>query len=473
VSPVLALGAQPECFEVIPGGRSKDFAMRPWKIILSAAISAIIGAAAVLRFGLSPMPGEVGPLLSRLPAAALMLIGVYALVGTVLTAGGLIATAVNLRRGLGRTDATSQAAAALEWIAAFDATALHALVPRPVGALPKSGRRGTTILLDARFDPRIARAEASRVYYLWLARTHALSALVGLAAIAALGFAQSQGGVSFLPQIPTGSAALVLAGLVLLAPLGRFAIDVTIDPLIDAMSRLPWEQADAGQLRYALDLLGSARNDATSGRSVAGIPSEAPERFAAAIEDGGRVLAAAGERLSAVAETLGAATRSSSDAVKSVFRDAASIAESRRAERAAFGALQAAVEALTAELQRDTAAERLAGILAEDRHAIADAVERIAASTDAIGVSTRASGEALQATLRESVLSLRNGAAADDAGATELRALQGAVEALTAELQQIAALFGAPRAASAPATSRGAAAAPDIGRELRKLLQEI
>jgi hypothetical protein len=446
--------------------------MRPWKIVLASAVVAICAAAAMLRPGLAIVrPDAVVPwLLPRLPALGLTLIAVYALIAIISSAGGLIAAALDLRRDLLRTDALSQAAAALDWIAAFDATPLRALVPRPVGALPKSGRHGTTILLDVRFDPREARAEAAHVYYLWLARTHSLGALVGLAAIAALGFAQGQGGLPFLAdRIPIGPAVLVLFGLLLLVLLGRYAIDVTIDPLVDAMSRLPWEQVDAGRLRHAVDLLETARVDAvTSGRSLAGIPSELPERLVLALEDSGRALTLASERLSAAAETQGFATRSAVERLEATLRESVNSTRSWEnsgdAGGAQIAALQASVEALTAALERGAAAASPAGGLDQDRYALVDAVERLSATAETQGTATRSAIEGLEAAMRELALSAGTASESSGAGIDEL---QAAIEALTGELRQFSALIGAARESSRAANPA------DVGRELRKLLEEI
>jgi hypothetical protein len=451
--------------------------MRPWKIVLSAAVAAICAAAAILRPDLSAVSSDsvVPLLLPRLPVLALASIAVYALAAVVASAGGLIAAAVDLRRCLDRGDAVGQAAATLDWIAAFDATALRGLVPRPVGALPKSAGRSTTILLSNRFDPQAARTEAAHVFYIWLARTHALGALAALAALGALGFAQQQGGAPFLPgKIPTGSAMLVLAGLLLLVLLARLAIDVTVDPLIEAMSRLPWEQVDAGRLRYAVELLETARIDAvTSGRSLAGIPNEVPERLAVAFEDGNRALAAVGERLSTAAEVLDAATRSSRDALDRILRETRSIARhGGDGSGAGTAALQAAIETLTAELRKGAVAGRGVGSLEEDRRALADAVERLSAAADAVGAAARSSSDTLSAALRETAPSART-ATEPGAGAASIEALRAGVEALTAEVQQLTALFGAARGASPAADAAAGRAAADLRRELQQLLAEI
>jgi hypothetical protein len=445
--------------------------MRPWKIVLLAVIAAIGVVAAIFRPDLSAVPtgGGVALLLPRLPALALTAVAVYALVAVLASAGGLIAAAVDQHRRLGRIDAVRQAAAALDWIAAFDATPLRALMPRPVGALPKSAGGSATILLSHRFDRREARAEAAHVFYIWLARTHAVAALAGLAAIAALGFAQQQGGAPFLPgTIATGSAVLVLAGLLILIVFAWCAIDVTVDPLIDAMSRLPWEGADAGRLRYAVELLETACIDAgTSGRSIDGLPNEVPERLAAALEDGNRALSVVAERLSTAAERLGAATRSASGALERILRETRSIARQGGENGAGVGALQAAVEALTAELRQGAAAGGGVDAFEEDRRALAEAAERLSAAADAVGAAAQSSNDALAAALRETAART----ATEPVGSGE--ALRAGVEALTAEVRQLTALFGAASKASSAVDPAPGRAAADLGRELQKLLAEI
>jgi hypothetical protein len=449
--------------------------MRPWKIVLSAVIGAICAVAAILWPDLSVVPtdGLVGLLLPRLPTLALTAGAVYALVAVLASAGGLIATAVDQRRRLGRIDAVRQAAATLDWIAAFDTTALRALMPRPVGALPKSSGGSATILLSHRFDRREARAEAARVFYIWLARTHAFAALAGLAALAALGFAQQQGDAPFLPgKIPTASTVLVLAGLLMLIVLARYAIDVALEPLIDAMSRLPWEQADAGRLRYAVELLETVGVEAgTGGRSIAELPNEVPERLAVALEEGNRVLSAIGERLSMAAERLGAATRSASDALDRMLRETRSIVrKGGDAGGAGVAALQGAVEALTAELREVAGPGRGGGALEEDRRALVEAAERLSAAADAVGAAARSSSDALAAALRET---RSIGADGGDGGGARVGTLQAAVEALTAELRQGAAAgrsvgaFEEDRRALAGAAERLSTAADAVGAAAR------
>lgn len=308
--------------------------MRPSRTVSAGVIAALLVTAIVVWPGwpTARSAGVLAPLLPRLPAIVLSLIAVYGLVTIVATAGGMVAVATGLRRTLVRTDATSEAGAALAWLAAFDATALRVLVPPPA-AIP--GRQ-TAIPPNSRFDPRAARAEAAHLYYIALARTHCFGALVGLAAFAALGFAASGGGVPYLPAaIPASPAVVVLVGLLLLLVLGRCAVDVTTDPLIAALSRLPWEPADA---------------------APPGGAAEMPPLLAPAFEDVCRALTDAGAQLAAAADTLGMAVRFSADTAKAILRDTRSVAQDAAASGddslARLAALQAAIEALTAEMQR-------------------------------------------------------------------------------------------------------------------------
>jgi hypothetical protein len=444
--------------------------MRPWKIVSAGAVVAIAIAAAMLWPLLSAVPPDriVPLLLSGLPALLPSLIGVYALVVIVATVGGLIAAVLGLRRDLGGDGGAGQSAAALDWVAAFDATALRALVPRPVGALPQSARHGATILLATRFERHAARTEAAHLYYFWLARTHALGALVALAAIAALGFVQAQGWAPFVPMpIATGTVIAVLGGLLLLAVIGRFALDVMIEPLLEAMSRLPWEPVDVGWLRYAVDLLETTRIDAVSaGRSVAGIPSEVPDRLAAALADGNRTLSLAGERLVAAADAIAAAARSSSGALDRVLRRLESIAAgAAEGGSAGTAALHRAVEALTAELRRVAVAERAGAGIDDERRALVGATQRLSAAADAIGAAARSSGEALKAAVAE----VAAASATAPAAAATSEALRAAVEALTEEFSRVATAeragpgLEAERRALAAATERLSAAADAIG----------
>ena len=132
--------------------------------------------------------------------------------------------------------------------------------------------------------------------------------------------------------------------------------------------------------------------------------------------------------------------------------------------------MQAAVEALTAELRQDAAAGLRVGALEEDRRALAEAIERLSAAADAVGAAARSSSDALAAALSE--IAART-ATEPGAGAPSIEPLRAGVEALTAQVQQLTALFAAAREAPSAVDAAAGRAATDLGRELQKLLAEI
>ena len=150
------------------------------------------------------------------------------------------------------------------------------------------------------------------------------------------------------------SGTLVLMGLVLLTVLGRIAFDVTAEPLLDAVLQVPAERVEFDLLRRAVDLLERiGRVAAISGEREATAPAQLPDRLLASIEQGHHALLDAVERLSASSQALGATMQSSAEQ------------QQMGSERApdggiAFPELQAAVEGLTAVLQRLSAASEMA-----------------------------------------------------------------------------------------------------------------
>jgi len=83
-----------------------------------------------------------------------------------------------------------------------------------------------------------------------LARAHFFSALIVLTALVGLGLAQDHEAARLaLVTIPTTPAMLILIGLILLAILSRIAVDVAVEPLIEAISELPAEGVEIGLLR--------------------------------------------------------------------------------------------------------------------------------------------------------------------------------------------------------------------------------
>src|SRR5262249_11738377 len=147
-----------------------------------------------------------------------------------LTAGSLIVDSLRLRWLLDRAaDADNPA---YLFRTRGPASGLQRLIPL---ARRADGGPG----LNVPWRPSEARAEVARLCYIGAARTHFFSALIVLAAIVVLGAAQQQAPLLLLPgPIPTIPAGLVIAGLVLLAVLARIAVDVTIEPLIEAVGNL-------------------------------------------------------------------------------------------------------------------------------------------------------------------------------------------------------------------------------------------
>ena len=223
--------------------------------------------------------------------------------------------------------------------------------------------------LDRHFDPGAARREVSRLHYIGLARVHFFSALIVLSALVGLGIAQNHDATrSTLGTIPTTPATLILVGLILLAVLSRIALDVAVDPLIDAISELPGEGSGIGLLRRAVEILESAAAAGSSRGPVAILPPS--DRLDGVIEEDHRALLDAVRHLSATNVALGATMRSSVDALG----EAMSSAQAQRpatgggdAESHRLTELQSAVEGLTAVLKRlatssDTAEGLLGGL---------------------------------------------------------------------------------------------------------------
>jgi len=201
--------------------------------------------------------------------------------------------------------------------------------PRPA---PVDG----TVVLQGRFQPREARREVARLYYIGAARTHFFSALIVLAAGVVLGAAQQHGPLPIMPgPIPTIPTALAVAGLALLAVLARIAVDVTAEPLVEMISRLPAEPTEAGLLRRAAELVetagaaGPARAAATSAAAP-----QIPDRLVTVLEKGHRALFEAIERLATTTDGLAATTTSSIEALEAAFR----ATESRQPTAAQMGA---------------------------------------------------------------------------------------------------------------------------------------
>src|SRR5271170_945331 len=331
--------------------------MRPWIIVLSSATVAIAAVAAMAwpALSLTP-PAAIAPaLIPLMPTLVVTALAVYALCAIVLAAGNLVVASLWLRRYFAPNPA-HQGAARPDW-AVFAESALRRLAPPSANPQRGSARPDGMVVLQGRFHPEEARKEVARLYYIWAARTHFFSVLIALACAVALGAAQQHGPLPIVTGlIPTVPAGLILAGLILLAILARLAVDVTIEPLIEAIAGFPTEPIDVSLLRRAVELLEAAptpRWDRELGDAAS--ISQIPDRLVSALEEGHRTLSNAIERLSATTDGLASTARSSIDTLESAFR----AAEQRQvpampatANTAELSQLRQAMVALTAVLER-------------------------------------------------------------------------------------------------------------------------
>jgi hypothetical protein len=332
--------------------------MRPWIIIVASALVALIAAAALVRPELATAHGAVWPgLLPLLPTLAAAALAVYALCAILLMSGDLVAQTLNMRRHLDR-DPPYYGPARTGWPAVFERSELRRLVPPPAAVQPRPAPVDGTVVLQGRFDPREARREIARLYYIGAARAHFFSALIVLAAGVVLGTAQQHGPLPAMPgPIPTVPAALAVAGLVLLAILARIAVDVAAEPLIEKIARLPAEPVEMGLLRRTAALLETAgMPGAVREVAYAGAALQIPDRLVSVLEQGHHALIDAIERLSATTEGLATTTNSSLETFEAAFRATElhqqSTAQDAGADTTAMTDLRNAVLALTALLER-------------------------------------------------------------------------------------------------------------------------
>lgn len=328
--------------------------MRPWIIVLSSATAAIAAAAAMAwpALSLTPPAAIARTLIPLMPTLVVTALAVYALCAIVLAAGDLVVLSLWLRRHLAPNSA-HQGPARPDW-AAFADSELRRLAPPSANPERHSTRADGMVVLQSRFHPGEARREVARLYYIWAARTHFFSALIALACAVALGAAQQHGLLPIVTGlIPTVPAGLILVGLILLAALARLAVDVTIDPLIEAISGFPIESMDVSLLRRAVDLLEAAptsRRDRDLGDPAS--ISQIPDRLVSALEEGHRALSNAIERLLATTDGLASTAQSSIETLESTFRSAEQRQLPAMADTAELSQLRQAMVALTAALER-------------------------------------------------------------------------------------------------------------------------
>jgi hypothetical protein len=198
-----------------------------------------------------------------------------------------------------------------------------------------------------------ARAGIARHHYISLARSHFFSVLIVLVGIVALGAAQDLGTLPFrIGTIPTVSVILIVVGLLLLAVLGRIAVDVAGEPLLETIAQSPGEPVEVGLLRRVVVLQEAARDGETRDARIADFPDGFLEQLGAAFEQGHRAILDAVTALSQNSRALEAAMRSALDAIAAQQR----AVDNNLPVLATLPDLQAAVEELTAVLRQLTAA---------------------------------------------------------------------------------------------------------------------
>ena len=333
--------------------------MPTWIIVLSSAIGAIVLATvlAVAEVINAPRSDIATILVPHLPVLAVGALGVYGLGAMLLTTTNLVASMLWMRHHLGRA-AVDRTPAWRDWIAALGTTEFRRLATRAAQAGPETTDDGAVV--PARFSADEARREIARCNYICLARSHFLSVLIVLVGIVGLGVAQNRGALPFQTGvIPTVSATLIVAGLLLLAALGRIAVDVTAEPLLETIARLPVEPEEIGLLRRVVSLLEAGRNRPAADDSIGELSARLPERLVAAFEQGRLLLLDAVSRLSEITQAVEATMRASVEAFETTMRSAAvqqrSVDDDKIVGAMSFPELQAAVEELTVVLRRLTA----------------------------------------------------------------------------------------------------------------------
>ena len=329
--------------------------MRPWMIVLSSTVGAVVVSAALAVLSiLDASPSEIGPnLLVRLPALAVAALAAYGLCALLLTTAALLASTLGVRRDLARTPADRSGG---WWVTTFAANGLRPLALR----LAALGAGGSAALQTPGAPDRMS-GEIARLYYISLARSHFShgSDHARRNNYAWLG-ARPWIAPPLLAAIPTTSAILVTLGLLLLAVLARIAIAVTAEPLLEAVALLPGEGAEVGLLRRAVELLEILCRSPSAADPAPLPPARLPEGLVTVIEQGQHALMDAVSRLSADTQSTGVAMRAAVDALETALRTNTapppSMGSQTVADIGAFAELQAAVEELTALLQRLSAA---------------------------------------------------------------------------------------------------------------------
>ena len=330
--------------------------MPTWGIVLSSAIGGIVLATALAVAEVMNAPrSEIGTILiPHLPVLAVGALGVYGLGAMLLTTINLVASMIWMRHHLGRV-ALGRTPAWHDWIAALGTNGLKRLATRSAQAGLETV--DSSVVLPAPFTADEARREIARRHYICLARSHFLSVLIMLVGIVGLGIAQNYGALPFQTGvIPTVSAILIVAGLVLLAVLSRIAIDVTAEPLLETITQLTVEPEEISLLRRVVSLLDAGRDGPVGNDRTDELTARFPERLVTAFEQGHLPLLDAVSRLSEITQALEAAMHTAVEAFETIMRSAAAqqrpVDDEKIGSATSFPELQSAVEELTAVLRR-------------------------------------------------------------------------------------------------------------------------
>jgi hypothetical protein len=364
--------------------------MRPWIIAVTSAGIAVLAGAALVRpeLALTSRSTLLTSLPPVLPTFAVTVLAVYGLCAIWLSAASVIALTVSQRRRCERL-AADPAGADRDALAGglCRRLSLPSAAPGLAGALSRIG-------------PAEMRREIVHLYYLAAARGQFFSALIVLAAVVVVGAAQQQGAlrVVFAP-IPTVAAALALAGLVLLAFLARIAVDISAEPLIDAIGRFPVEPSRAELVDRA-----TARLEAAAAilerRPLPAPPTattpDLPDRLVAVVESSQQALGAASERLAVTADRFATATTAAIDTFAETLRvlPQRATGEDGTATVVAIGQLHDAVVHLTSLLQQRRSAPAAADTTAADTTA-ADTTAADTTAADTTAAPARSAREPL------------------------------------------------------------------------------
>jgi hypothetical protein len=345
--------------------------MRVWIIALLSFVAAVAAAAALAMPGLrgAAAPEIVPILLLHSPALAVVALAAYSLAALLLTTGTLVGDMIGLRGRVARL-AGAGVPTQHDIAEVFGPSRLARLASRVAPAstpgvpIAAEAIAGTPEIVR----PGEVRSEIVRLHYIWLARTQFFTALVVLAAAAAIRIVPDYAAplIPLPAMIPSVWAFWALGGLVLLAGLSRLVIDVTVEPIVEEILRLPGERSETRLLRRMTELVEAARAPAPApGRSETApglrpVSDELLERLAMAVEESRRAWLDAVADLSAAAAALRSTMHASAEALEASLhaaleRLAAATPGDTNAETfnsGTFMELQVAVERLTMAIER-------------------------------------------------------------------------------------------------------------------------